>query len=236
MKGLLSTLLLCAAFGVVALMLRSPGGNAYTATFADARGLIAGNDVRVYGAPAGRVRSVELTSYGHARVTFTLKGGTPIPHADATATIRPVDLLGDNFLALDPGTATSPRSSAIPLARTSNAARLDDVLSTFSPDVRDGLRLLFVEAGVALDGRGSDLGRVSAALGPALDAGRALASELSRQNAALARVVAVAERGVGQLARNEGRLGPLVDGLNRVLTTTSGRAEATSRSLSGAPA
>jgi phospholipid/cholesterol/gamma-HCH transport system substrate-binding protein len=234
-KGLVLTLLMCAGFGAVAVVLHGPTGPVYTATFADPRGLIAGNDVRVYGAPAGNVRAVSLTDDGHARVTFTLKDAAARPRADATAAIRPVDLLGDNYLSLDPGTASLPPTSAIGLARTSNAARLDDVLSTFTPDVRDGLHILLVEGGIALDGRGGDLARVSAALTPALDAGTSVVRELDRQNAAVARVVAAAERTAGQLARHEGRLGPLVESLNRTLATTAQRAPALSAAVRGAP-
>ena len=214
-----------------------PGGErTYRAELTSARGLVAGNDVRVRGAVAGSVRSLTLSRRGFAVVTFTLDHGVPAPRADATAGVRPVDLLGDNYLALDPGRAAAPLRGPIPAARTTDAPRLDELLATFQPSVRDGLRLLLVESGVALDGRGADLGRATIALRPALEAAGAVARELASQNAALTRLVADGERGAGQLARRERDLGPLVDGLDVALRSTAAQGAPLDATLRGAPA
>jgi ABC-type transporter Mla subunit MlaD len=229
-------LLALGAAALLAAVLLPGGERTYRAELTSARGLVVGNDVRVLGAVAGSVRSLTLSRRGVAVVTFTLNRGVPAPRADATAGVRPVDLLGDNYLALDPGRATAPLRGPISAARTTDAPRLDELLATFQPSVRDGLRLLLVESGVALDGRGADLGRATIALRPALDAAGAVARELATQNAALARLVADGERGVGQLARRERDLGPLVDGLDVALRSTAAQGAPLDTTLRGAPA
>lgn len=190
------------------------GGRVYHAEFSDARGLVPGNDVRVDGAVAGRVRSIELTRRGTASVAFT---STEPPRADAVAAIRPVDLLGDNYLSLSTGRSKSLLHGSIPVARTSNSPRLDDLLRSFQPRVRDGMRALLVEGGLALDRRGADLGRAAVELRPALSAAQSLSGELASQNAALARLVPDASRTAGRIAAHERDLGPLVDGLAATL-------------------
>jgi phospholipid/cholesterol/gamma-HCH transport system substrate-binding protein len=221
--------------GLALLLWPSASAREFRAELASARGLVVGNDVRVLGAVAGRVTDVALSPRGTAIVTFTLDDGVPGPRADATAAIRPVDLLGDNYLALDPGRAGTLRG-AIPLAQTSNAPRLDELLAAFRPGVRDALRLLLVESGVALDRRGADLGRATIALRPALDAAAGVAREVDAQNAALSALVRDAERGAGQLARRSRDLGPLVAGLDTTLRTVATRSAPLGAALRGAPA
>jgi phospholipid/cholesterol/gamma-HCH transport system substrate-binding protein len=207
----------------------------YSAEFADASGLLPGNDVRAGGAIVGRVRSISLTARGTASVRFTADG-VAAPRDDAVAAIRPVDLLGDNYLSLSPGRSRAPLHGAIPAARTSNAPRLDDVLRTFRPQVRDGLQALLVEGGLALDRRGADLARAAVTLRPAFAAADSVARELGGQNARLGPLVASAERATGQLASRERDLGPLVDGLAGTLRATASEAPSLGRGVAGLPA
>src|SRR5439155_10740412 len=122
-RWLVPALLLLAplALELHALAAGGPGGSTYQAEFRDARGLVEGNDVRVDGAPAGTVEDMKLTDHGTALVTMKLDDGVRRPTSDATAAIRPVDLLGDTYLALDPGDASTPLHGAIPTTMTLNA-------------------------------------------------------------------------------------------------------------------
>ncbi|MFL5846050.1 MAG: MlaD family protein [Solirubrobacteraceae bacterium] len=237
MNRALGALTAVAVVGALAFLLWPSGGErTYTAELTSARGLVKGNDVRVLGAIAGRVQDVALSPHGTARVTFTLDDDAPAPRADAAAAIRPVDLLGDTYLSLDPGHAPGLLRGTIPVERTSNAPRLDELLATFRPGVRDALRLLLVESGVALDRRGADLGRATVALRPALDAAASVARDVDEQNAALSDLVRDAERGAGQLARRARDLGPLVAGLDETLRTVATRSAPLGDTLDGAPA
>lgn len=231
-----AVVLLCVAGGAgLAALLLGSDGERYTAEFTSARGLVAGNDVRIDGALAGRVEAVELTRDGHARVAYTLKEQATRPKADAAAAIRPVDLLGDTYLALSPGTRGTLRGP-IPVARTSNAPRLDELLRTFQPGVRDGVRALLVEGGLALDRRGDDLARATIALRPALRAADGVLGELDAQDAALARLVPRAEHAASQVAERAQDVGPLLDGLAGTLRTTATRGKELDAGIARAPA
>lgn len=207
----------------------------YTARFSSARGLVAGNDVRVGGAVAGRVREVRLAHDGSAEVVFTTTRRAA-PRADARAAIRPVDLLGDTYLALSPGADRAALQGPIDVTRTVNAPRLDELLRTFSPPVRDALGALIVETGLALDERGADLAATAVQLKPALTAADRVVGELDGQNHALAALVPDAERAASQLGSRADDLGPLIDSLARTLDTTAAHGSQLDATVAGLPA
>ncbi|MEA2127058.1 MAG: phospholipid/cholesterol/gamma-HCH transport system substrate-binding protein [Solirubrobacteraceae bacterium] len=212
------------------------GGRTVRAEFASARGLVEGNDVRYGGAVVGSVDEIALTRRGTALVTLSLHDGAPAPRVDATATIRPADLLGDTYVAYAPGTAAGALAGTLPLARTVTVARLDDLLSTFDPGVRAGLRAVLVESGIALDERGGDLGRLTVAMRPALAAADGVVRSLASEREALGAVVADAERAAGPLAERADDAAAAVDRLARVVDATAERTVALGTGLDGLPA
>ncbi len=205
------------------------------AEFTSARGLLERNEVRIQGAPAGTVESIELTPRNTALVTVRLRDGMPAPRADATAAIRPVDLLGDVFLSLDPGSSAQPLDGTIATDRTSNAPRLDELLRAFAPEARDGLRALIVGLGQGLDGRGTDVHKAVLRLRPALQATDRLMEELDDQRAALRDLVGDAHRATRQLASRRGDLAATVDGLGSTLGAVAERSTDLDRGLRRAP-
>jgi virulence factor Mce-like protein len=221
---------------IYGLLFGNPGGHTWTAAFTNSRGLLAGNDVRDGGAIVGRVTSITLSRQGTALVHFQLSAGRAAPRADAAASIEPEDLLGDNYMQLSPGSSRAPLAGSIPTSRTVTAPRLDEVLDAFSPQVRDGLQTLFVEAGVALDQRGADIARTSVELRPALDASNAVLSELDTQNGSLARLVPVAERAAAQLATRRADIPTALTGLARTLQATAAVSAPLQSTLGGLPA
>jgi phospholipid/cholesterol/gamma-HCH transport system substrate-binding protein len=214
----------------------NPGGRTWTAKFSDARGLLSGNDVRDDGSIVGRVTSIGLARDGRALVRFQLFDRNAAPRADATAAIEPADLLGDNYMSLTPGSSKTHLRGPIPAARTVNAPRLDDLLDTFSPDVRDGLQTLFVEGGLALENRDGSLSQATVALRPALQAAGAVLTELNTQNGSLARLVPAAERVAAQLASRRADIGPLLSELAHTLNGTAAQSAALDQGLAGLPA
>jgi phospholipid/cholesterol/gamma-HCH transport system substrate-binding protein len=214
----------------------NPGGPTWTAEFSDARGLLPGNDVRDDGAIVGRVTSVGLARAGDALVRFQLSDEAAAPHSDAIAAIEPADLLGDNYMSLTPGASTTPLRGPIPATRTVDAPRLDELLDTFSPDVRDGLQTLFVEGGLALEDRSGSLSEATVALRPALQAASSVLAELNTQNGSLARLVPAAERAATQIASRRADIGPLLSELARTLNGTAAQSTALDQGLAGLPA
>ena len=234
---ILAALVLAGAAVAVVLALRGGSdGPSVVAEFSNARGLVAGNDVRIDGAPVGRVEKLELTDRGTARVRLRLNDGLPPLRADATASIRPVDLLGDTYVSLSPGHSRAPLRAAIPVSRTLNAPRLDDVLRVFQPPERTGLQATLVELGLALDRRGVDIDRAALAMRPALSAADRVMAELGSQNASLRSFVTDAERVTAQGAAQHRDLGRLVDALAGTLRTTADHAGSLDRGLQTLPA
>jgi virulence factor Mce-like protein len=242
-RAILPVLVLAAgavALGAAALIYEAvagnPGGPTWTAQFTNARGLLPGNDVRDDGAVVGRVTSIGLSRQGTALVRFQLPNRRAAPRADAVAAIQAADLLGDNYLSLSPGSASSPLRGPIPVSRTVDAPRLDELLDGFQPNVRDGLQTLLVESGLALDRRGGALARATVALRPALQATGAVLGELDTQNGSLARLIPNAQRAAGELASRSGDVGPLLDDLAQTLGATAGASTPLGRGLSALPA
>ncbi len=231
--GLLATLVVAAivVFGAAG----NGGGSVVRAEFTSASGLLEGNEVRVQGAPAGSVERIELTERDTALVTLRLHDGVERPRADATAAVKPVDLLGDVYLSLSPGRDAQPLRGTIATENTSNVTRLSDLLSVFRPSVRKGLEAVFVELGLGLEQRGVDVNRAAVRLRPALEATDELMTELGSQRADLRRLIEDAHRTTRQLAARDRELGGLVDGMATTLKTTAEHSAALDRALERAP-
>lgn len=126
--------------GTIAATIRPFGAgedlHEYTAIFATASRLEPGDDVRVAGVEAGKVRSVQVTPDAHARVTFDLADDVPIG-TRSRLEIRYLDLAGNRYLAVvsggDRDRVSQPSGQVINAARTQPALDLDDLLDGFKP-------------------------------------------------------------------------------------------------------
>jgi ABC-type transporter Mla subunit MlaD len=225
-----------AGYALAEAVIGNPGGTVWTAAFTNSRGLLAGNDVRAGGAIVGRVSSISLSRTGRALVHFELSDRRAAPRADAAAAIEPEDLLGDNYLSLSPGSSSAPLRGPIPTGRTVDAPRLDEVLDSLQPNVRDGLQTLIIEAGLALDQRGGDLARTDVQLRPALAAAGSILSELDTENGSLAAVVPVAERAAFQLDARRAEIPIALRGLAQTLRAAAAQAGPLGASVAGLPA
>jgi phospholipid/cholesterol/gamma-HCH transport system substrate-binding protein len=103
------------------------GGTGYTAYFAEAAGLQAGNEVRIAGVTVGQVTGVSLAG-DKVAVTFRVKDEWVGNRTTAAIDIK--TLLGDKYLELDPrGSAAQDPAQPIPLSRTTSPY---DVAEAFS--------------------------------------------------------------------------------------------------------
>jgi phospholipid/cholesterol/gamma-HCH transport system substrate-binding protein len=212
------------------------GETAVRAEFRDVFPLLPGMHVRISGAVAGSVETVELTDRGTALVTMSLHEGTEPPAADATASIRQQDITGDSYVSLSPGGDSQPLGEdVIPLRDTVVAPRFDDLLNSFDPEVREGLQLIFVELGMALERRGADLNDAVLRLRPGLAAADRALAEVNSQNDSLRRLVADASRVADGAAGRSRELGELVDSLATTLTASASAAPGLDAALAQAP-
>lgn len=207
----LMTVVAALAAGALFVASRSSGGS-YTvhADFADAAGLRGHSQVKVGGVVVGMVDSMTVTPRNTALVTLKVKD-TRISR-DARAYIRPVNLLGEKYVDLEPGVERPalPSGSLIPLSRTGTPVELDQVLDTLDASTRTRLEILIDSSGQSLAGRGADFGATLASLPPALDQAQAMIGAFAQDNQALGRLVETSDRVIGAMAGQRKALGGLV--------------------------
>jgi phospholipid/cholesterol/gamma-HCH transport system substrate-binding protein len=133
-----------------------------------------GQTVRVAGVRVGDISNVAYEN-GNAVVTMDIDRKFLPVYKNATILLRPKTGLKDMFLELDPGTDTDgpnangdeyQNGDTIPVSNTAPDTNVDQILSALDGDTRSYLRLLLVEGGQGLNGRGKDLGKLLGSLGP----------------------------------------------------------------------
>ena len=171
-----------------------PFSNTYSvkATFPATDGLVGGigQPVNVVGVKVGQVSGVQLQD-GSSVVTMSIdRGQLAHVYANAHAVLQPITPLEDLQIDLSPGTpAAGPLRSAIPVGETGVPVPLSDLLSSLDSDTRDYLTSLISSLGTGTAGRGADLNKMLAALGPtAADAGM-LARSIDSRRQQLAQLV-----------------------------------------------
>ncbi len=118
------SLLVLAALGGIALgstsLLGVPGGLALVACFNDAGGLERGNPVMIGGIAVGRVSSIELDANFRACARLRVDAALPLA-ADTSAAIHTLNVLGDKYVALEPGGAAERLRSGDEIPFTQDA-------------------------------------------------------------------------------------------------------------------
>ena len=164
----------------------------FDAIFDDARGLVAGQLVKVAGARAGAIVSVHLTRGYKARIEATVQSRFMPFHRDASCTIRPEGLIAENYLECDPGTVgsaplrgTAGHPPTVQVSHNTEPVSLLDVFNTFNLPTRERLTLLINELGIATAARGQDLNQILLRANPTLAVARQAIDILNRQQAQL---------------------------------------------------
>jgi ABC-type transporter Mla subunit MlaD len=154
-----------AAAGVVGTAFLFAGsGHEMVARFADANGLVNGNEVRVAGIEAGTVKSVNArvdptTGQQYAEAVLDIQDSHWPLHQGTTLAVRPKGVLSNVFVALDPGPRSNPvidPTHVFTLNETTSPINLDALNDVFSSDVRESMRTQIQEGVVAFGGSGAD--------------------------------------------------------------------------------
>jgi virulence factor Mce-like protein len=127
--------------------------------FKDAAGLLHSNDVRVAGVQAGQVRDIAV-SQNLALVTVQVLSKYQPVYRDATAIVRPKNLLGETYVEIDRGTPAAgllQDGGTIHLDRTLTPVQVDEVLNALDPTTRDKLQIVINALGEATAQRGQDM-------------------------------------------------------------------------------
>jgi phospholipid/cholesterol/gamma-HCH transport system substrate-binding protein len=163
----LTVLVVLAFFGFTKA---NPFANPYElkAMFREVNSLKAGSPVRVAGVDVGTVTAVEPVDDGSeaaaeggpgaAEVTMELRDDALPIHDDARLQIRPRILLEGNFFVdLQPGSPSGAEldsGDGVPVARTTTAVTLPEILSVLESDTRTDLQTLLHELGSVALARG----------------------------------------------------------------------------------
>ncbi len=198
----------------------------------DAAGLSPGSDLMIAGARAGGVESI-VPAGGVAFVTVKVDPEHAPLRRDATISVRPKSLLGERYLALDPGQAadTLPSGASLPSTSVTGSTSLEDVTNTFDQPTREKLQTLIVELGSGVAGRGQELNQGLAAGHDDLASLRGIASTLASRDRELRQVIVNLDGVTQELARTDRRqqLGALIQNLEALMHNLAARRRSCNR-------
>jgi ABC-type transporter Mla subunit MlaD len=198
---------LAAAGALAAVLLSASAQGSSTATFDvifdDARGLVAGQLVKVAGAQAGSIQNVTVAKQGSgANTSYKAKIEGSIDskfmpfRANATCTIRPQGLIAEDYVECDPGSPPAPvlqsvngQPPTVPVKNTSEPVSLLDLFNTFNVPTRERFSLIINELGIGTAARGQDFNDILYRANPALKLARQVIGILASQKAQLATLV-----------------------------------------------
>lgn len=172
----------------------------------DASGLYVGSDVEIAGAKAGRIEDLQLHG---ATVLATLSidpAHAPV-HSDALVDVRPKSLLGEKYIALDPGhkMRTLDSGATLPAAAVTRSTELQDVFNTFDQPTRDKLQVVIDELGGGVAGEGQVQNRGISAGTQDLNDLSAIADTLAQKDHELKDVIASLSQVTDELAQSDHR-------------------------------
>ncbi len=127
-----------AAIGYLSLQVggvsyKGRGGLLLYASFDEVGGLKARAPVAVAGVTVGQVKSIRLDDFLRARVTLDVDEALELP-VDSSAGIRTAGLLGDQFIALEPGAEEELLVSGEEIAYTESALSIERLIGRFVHD------------------------------------------------------------------------------------------------------
>jgi ABC-type transporter Mla subunit MlaD len=201
------------------------------AIFDNADFLVSGQDVKIAGAVVGQVTGVHLTRDRRARIEMEVEDGFAPFRSDASCTIRPQSLIGEKFVACDPGTpkgrplqaARGEGAPTVPLARNHSPVDLDLVFAALRLPYRQRLTLLVNELGTGLAGRPDDLNAAIRRANPALQQANRVLAIVDRDRNTLARLIDASDVVVGKLAQHRGEVASFIGRADRVAGAVADR-------------
>ena len=204
---------------------------------------MAGEQVRVAGAPVGSIALLEVTKHNQAAVTLQIDDARFAPfHANATCAIRPQSLIGEMYVDCDPGTTAAPAlgriargagagSYYLPVTRTRSPVDFDIAQDIYREPVAQRLAIILNELGTGLAARGSDLNAVIHRADPALGNTDRVLKILAGQNRALAKLATDSAAVLTPLAKQRKSLADFVVQANTTAVASAARANDIARSI-----
>lgn len=199
--------------------------------------LIEGSDVREAGIKVGSVTDIKPRGQ-RALITMNLKPGHQEVYRDARVSTRLRTLLGESYLALEPGSARAGRveaGGALPPEAARETVPLDKILNALDTKTRAALRSTLRAFGSSLDGRGQDVNAILGGLSDAVVQGTPATEVLSQERQSLARLVDDGARVVDAVGRRGAQLQTLVRAMNTTSRAVAARDEALRETIDELP-
>jgi ABC-type transporter Mla subunit MlaD len=217
------------------------------AIFDNAAFAVAGEDVRVAGAPIGSIDSLAVVTgpggVKRAAVTIEIDNPAFTPfHTDATCAIRPQSLIGEKYVDCLPGSSNFPPlpkithgpgagSYYLPVTNTSSPIDSDIAQNIYQEPIRQRFALILNELGTGLAARGADLNAVIRRANPALGQTDKVLQILARQNRQLAQLASDSAAVLTPLKRVKRSIADWVVQSNTTAVASAARAPDISRSI-----
>ena len=185
-----------------------------SATFDDVTGLLPNDNVKVAGVPVGKVTGIEVVQ-GRARVTFTVRDDVKVP-SDSRAAVRWRNLLGQRYVYLYPGQASTTLRPGSTITDTVSVVDIGELFNRLGPIVKaidpDKVNQFLDSVVGALDGNEPKLRQAIADLAT-------LTSALAQRDEAIGRLVENLDAVAGAITSRDAQIRSVLDNLLAVATT-----------------
>ncbi|QFG22339.1 MCE family protein [Actinomadura sp. WMMB 499] len=200
--------LLTAFIGAQIARLSFADGWTVSATFDDASGLAVGDEVKIAGAPVGRVEELKIVD-GRAKVRMHVNESVSVP-SDSEAAIRWRDAMGSRVVYLIPGTSPEEMRPGAHITRTRSvvdAGALIDQLAPLTESIDPTqVNTVLVSLAQALNGNAAEIDKLI------VNVDR-LSSTIAARRATLKQMLADYATITEIIARRDQQIGKAVDGL-----------------------
>lgn len=188
---------------------RAPDDLRLVAAFDDASGLLVNDPVKIAGVTVGKVTGIRVDR-GQAMVTFTVDDDHEDLPADTRASVRWRNLIGQRFVALEPGDASTTIERDAVITDTDPVTDLGALFNSLGPIVgaidESKVNEFLETVTGALDGNADRLGQ-------ALDDLATLSSGLASRDEAIGRLVENLNVVAGTIADRDAQIRTLLDNL-----------------------
>lgn len=231
-------LIIAASAGIILQRNIADGKTSVTAVLRDATGISPGYEVRAGGVAVGTVSAVSIKDGKKAVLTLDVDRAVLPLHKDARLAVRPANLLGQQYVDLNPGTPTAPvlKSQSLDESHTSESVSLQDVLNTLHDPTSTALAVAVTGLGEGARDNGPNMADAIKALQPAMQRTNELGGILNQQNAVLSQLVDRTQPITQALASDDGRrLDSLLTSGQQTLDATMKNRQALGDTLANLP-
>lgn len=231
--------LLALAVVVVVVILLLQGGSSYglNLEMTNANGIRPGSQVLLGGVPVGTVSSLNLGPQSLVVAHLSLNPKQVKIGQGVQASIIAANLLGEEYVSLQPGNQHQllPSGTVLAPSKTTVPTDLDQLLDVFNASTQERLAILINEMGIAVAGRKSDVSAILRQLPLSAVAATNLLDQLVQDNHTLADTVANSNQFIARMDQQKTDLGHVIDAASGAAITAADQAGNLSQSLIDAP-